>query len=155
MAREASRSDAPEIATLLEFRKKHNQRTVLFLGSRAGGLFRSQQFYDTMWQFSKRDFAELSRFEQFSECYKILQEERFSERDRFSILSSSLRGVGTIDADVCLAELVKDGVFDVVISTNIDDLAEQAFIQVGMRELEDFQVLIPRRGTDLGIIHSQ
>src|SRR3989442_8265502 len=108
-----------------------------------------------MWQFSKRDFAELSRFEQFSECYKILQEEWFSECDRFSILSSSLRGVGTIDADVCLAELVKDGVFDVVISTNIDDLAEQAFIQVGMRELEDFQVLIPRRGTDLGIIHSQ
>jgi nucleoside phosphorylase len=155
MAREASRSDVPEMATLLEFRKKHNQRTVLFLGARAGGLFRSQQFYDTLRRFSKQNFAELSRFEQFGECYQVLQEERLSERDRFSILSSSLRGVGTIEADVCLAKLVKDGDFDVVISTNIDDLAEQAFTQVGMRELEGFQVLIPRRGTDLSIIHSQ
>ena len=155
MAREASRSDVLELATQLKFRKKHNQRTVLFLGARAGGLFRSQQFYDTVRQFSKQNFAELSRFEQFSECYQVLQEERFSERDCFSILSVSLRDVATNDADVCLAALVKDGVFDVVISTNIDDLAERAFTQVGMRELEDFQVLIPRRGTDLDIIHYQ
>jgi hypothetical protein len=155
MPGEVPRSDVPEMATLLEFRKKHNQRTVLFLGARAGGLFRSAQFYETIRQFSKRDFAELSQFEQFSECYNVLQEERFSERDRFSILSGSLREIDTIDADVCLAELVKEGVFDVVISTNIDDLAEQALTQVGMRDLEHFQVIVPRRGTDLGVIHSQ
>src|SRR2546428_2634945 len=155
MPGEVPKSDVPDMAKQLEFRKKHNQRTVLFLGARAGGLFRSSQFYDTIRQFSKRDFAELSQFEKFSECYKVLQEKRFSERDRFSILSGFLKDVRTIYADVCLAELVKDGFFDLVISTNIDDLIEQAFAQVELHELEHFQVLIPRHGIDLDIIHSQ
>jgi metacaspase-1 len=155
MSNEVSRSDVAEMAALLTLRKQHHQRTILFLGARAGALFRSQQFYEILRPFSKRSFTAMSRFEQFTECYKLLRQDQFSDQDRFSILSASLRDVIPINADVCLAGLVKNGFFDVIISTNIDDIVEQALIKAGMRELGDFQVLIPRRGVNLEVIYLQ
>jgi hypothetical protein len=126
-------------------RKKTNNPAVLFLGARAGGLFRSQAFYEILKPFSKLTLNDLLPIEQFGECYRLLSQRQFSESDRDSILANSLRNITLTDADICLAEMVKNKLFDVIISTNVDDLLEEAFAQVEMREFFDYDVFIPER----------
>jgi len=55
MPGEPTQSTIQEMAHMLEIRKMSRHSTVLFLGARAGGLFRSPAFYDAMQRFSKRN----------------------------------------------------------------------------------------------------
>src|ERR1700680_2731585 len=139
MPENVSSIEIKELASLLELRRKHHQRTVLFIGSRAGGFFRSQDFYDTLEPFSKRSFSTLQHTEQFVECHKLLQRLPFSERDLFNILSHALNNLPLSKADLCLANLIKAQFFDIVISTNMDDSIERALIEVGLKALQHFQ----------------
>ena len=132
-----------DIAHALKMRKNSNQSTVLFLGSRAGVLFRSQPFYEIMKQYSTRNFNTLSHQEQFGECYKLLQQDRFGKREIHSILTQSLREIAPTEANICLAGLVKQRIFDIIVSTNIDTSLEDAFKETGMKEPHDFDVCIP------------
>lgn len=84
-----------ELADLLLMRKRNNHRTALLLGSRTGLLFRSEHFYETLQKFSHRSFHNLSRAEQFGECYNILTKTQFSERDIHSLLRMSLQNPAT------------------------------------------------------------
>ena len=91
MAEKRLSVDIAEIAHALKMKKNNNQSMVLFLGSRAGALFRSQPFYEFMKPYSTRSFGKLSDQERFVECYKLLQQERFGDRDIHNILMQSLR----------------------------------------------------------------
>src|SRR5579859_6718111 len=145
MAEKIVKVDIAEIAHALKIRKNNNQSMVLFLGSRAGALFRSQSFYDTMRGYSVRNFDALSRQEQFVECYKLLQQDGFGDREIHAILTQSLREMAVIEVNICLAELVKLDIFDIIVSTNIDTCLEDAFKETGMKEQHDFDIIIPER----------
>lgn len=135
-----------DIAHWLKGRKNSGRRTVLFLGARAGGLFRSKVFYSTIQYFSVPTFNNMSRIEQFGECYRVLDKEEFSKSDIHAILTASLQGLIPSEADLRLAEIVKAGMFDAIISTNIDGLLNKAFTETGMKDTQDFQVFTPQQG---------
>jgi TIR domain len=141
---EPEKIETAGIANRLAIRRSNNHRTVLVLGSRAGGLFRSQHFYDTFKLTSPHDFTQLSWIQQFVECYRLLSRKHYSEAEIHSILSTSLHHIDIGDADICMVELVQQGYFDQVISANIDDLLEHAFAMIKVKGIE---VLIPRRKT--------
>lgn len=143
MPGEAEKAEIATLVNWLGMRKKINNPAVLFLGARAGGLFRSQELYNILRPFSKRTLSELPRTHQFEECYKVLSQGQFSERELDSILTESLHDIAFTDADVCLAEMVKQGLFSIIISSNIDDLLEDSFAQVEMREPFDYDVFTP------------
>jgi hypothetical protein len=131
-----------EIATFLKTRKSVNNRTVLFLGARAGGLFRNPILYESIKNFSKSTFDELSESDQFHECYTVLSDaNRFTEIDVYDILLASLNQSTDREEDKLLVSLVKEDYFDIIISTNIDTLLENA-CRDEMRELNDFNVFI-------------
>ncbi len=154
MAERIVKVDIADIAHTLKIGKNNNQSMVLFLGSRAGGLFCSQSFYDTMKGCSNRSFNTLTRQEQFVECFKLLQQERFGDRDIHKILMQSLRESATTEVNICLAELINQELFDLIISTNVDTFLEDAFKEVGMKEQHDFGVFIPERDTLHDLIYS-
>src|SRR5579859_2423022 len=138
---EGSQADIEEMAKLLKIRKNSHHPTVLLLGARAGRLFRSEQFYEDLQFFSNVNFHGLPRIKQFKECYTILTSSKFSEWDLYSILQAPLKDIGTINADICLASLIKHKYFDEIISTNIDDVLEGALDQTEMRQGRDYEVM--------------
>src|SRR5262249_46456488 len=109
-----------DIVQWLKTKKNGEHKTTLLLGSRTGGLFRSKPLYSTVQNFSSRSFFGMTRIGQFKECYRILHQEVFSKSDIDTILIASLQGLDVSETDIALAELVKAGIFDIIISTNID-----------------------------------
>ena len=97
----------------------------------------------------------MSRIEQFGECYRVLREEDLFRSEIDTILIASLQGLQITETDISLAELVKRGFFDTIISTNIDDLLTKAFVHVGMEEPNDFQVFIPHQSSVEDIAYPQ
>lgn len=138
---DGSQADIEEMAKLLKIRKNSQHPTVLLLGARAGRLFRSEQFYEALQFFSNVNFHGLPRIKQFKECYTILTSGKFSEWDLYSILQAPLKDIGAINADICLASLIKHKYFDEIISTNIDDVLEGALDQTEMRQGRDYEVM--------------
>src|SRR5579859_3440798 len=144
-----------DIAKELEERKNENQRPVLILGSRAGGLFRSQYFYENMLRYSLRNFADLTPREQFSQCYEILDKEAMSRTDLRIIINTALENLNFTIADDCLAELVKQRLFEFIFTNNVDDLLENAFAGSRMKEAHDFVVFFPERHSSGDILHHE
>lgn len=136
-----------DLGEILKMNAKNNQSMVLFLGSRAGGLFRSPEFYNMMAKYSTRNFSFLSQEERFVECYRIFQKDRFDESVLDTILKLSLHDMEIIEASICLAEFIKQDLFNVIISTNIDAFLEEALKEIGVKE-HHFSVFIPEH-TDL------
>src|SRR5262249_44865945 len=115
--------------------------TTLLLGARSGRLFHSAQFYELLRPSSHRNFYQLSVLAQFQECYAILTNDKLDEWDLHKILQASLKNTGMMNADICLASLIKDEYFDEIISTNIDDGLEDALLQAEMREGQDYELI--------------
>jgi len=141
------------MAQHLRMRQESNHKTILVLGSRTGSLFRSSYLYETLKQFADPSFQSLSQIEQFAQCYHVLNRKKdrreaayFSAGDIDAILSQSMREVELLDTDICLAELAKLGLFDIIVTTNIDNLVENSFEYIGMKELQDFEVLSMSNG---------
>jgi hypothetical protein len=143
-----------QIAQMLKTRREHEQETVLILGSRVGGLFHSEQFYDILGKYSPSyySFYQLGRAEQFTQCFDILTSRTFSEAEIYNILKQSLREVGVTYADFHIADLIQQGYFQEIISANVDNILEQALLQSDitegppeMREQHELEVLIPGR----------
>jgi len=137
------RVEITDIAHMLKIKKKNNQGMVLFLGARAGSLFHCQDFYETLEVYSTTNFAIRSRADQFAECYKVLQKGRFGEKEIHTILTDSLQNMAVTEAHTFVAELIKDGVFDIIVSTNIDNHLEDALKELGLKEQYDFGVFLP------------
>jgi len=130
-----------DMARLLQMRKKNNHSTVLFLGAQAGGLFRSEHFFTCLREFSQNDVISLSRTAQFSHHFSTLTDTNlFSETDIHSIFRTSLQEVTVTKADLCLAELIKQFLFDDIICTSIDNLLETSLVAVEMKEQRDFEI---------------
>src|SRR2546421_12243882 len=130
-----------EIARALATQKDQGQRAVLFLGARAGGLFGNEFLYDTLNNFSLLNFDALSDVDKFKECYYVLNK-HFTESERHNILVGALATLRYREEDKFLAKLVKAGLFEVIITTNIDTLVEDAYSLWGMSEPNDYQVFI-------------
>lgn len=135
----------PVVDTLKTNMHKEGRGAVLILGSRASGIFRSQDFYNTMKLYGHPSFEQQPRVKQFAESYKLLTAFTWDEID--TVLIASLSDVNSIDADAYLAKLVKQKVFDIIVSTNVDNLLEQTLEREGLRELHDFDILNPRPDT--------
>jgi hypothetical protein len=144
MSGSVTETNIKEIARVLATRRDQNRRTVLFLGARAGGLFGNGYLYEMLKQFSFLNFDNPSilNVDKFRECYYVLNK-RFTEVERHNILVGALAALGYREEDKILAELVKAGLFEVIISTNIDTLLEEACSFWGMRNPNDYQVFIP------------
>ena len=133
-----------DIAKRLEMRKQNRTGTVLVLGSRAGSLFRSQSFYTTLNLLSSRPFSELSRNEAFEECYHILQrKEDLSTSDVHGIINRAVQEISFSGEDEVLAYLIQQGYFSEIITTNVDNVLEEALRHVGLRDGRDFEILYP------------
>src|SRR5947209_1979768 len=117
MSRSAAETSIEEIARALATRRDQGQPTVLFLGARAGGLFGNEFLYDTLKNFSLLNFDILSNVEKFRECYHVLST-YFTESDSQNILVGALAALRYREEDKLLTELVKAGLFEVIISTN-------------------------------------
>ncbi len=134
--------DVPTLVQMLQDKKNNNQKTVLILGSRAGALYRSLGLYEWLEQSSKRDFTGMSQRERFSECYNVLRqlkaEKGTSSRDIKSGLIHALEKVNFSEEEDCLIELVQQGLFQIILYNNADDLLYDAFIGSGLKEQHDF-----------------
>src|SRR5437660_12385720 len=106
MSRSVQETNVAEIARELTTRRDQGQRTVLFLGSRVGGLFGNEYLYETLKQFSLLNFDNLSYTDKFRECSSILHK-RFTERERHNILVGALAALLYKEEDKLLADLIK------------------------------------------------
>ena len=138
-------SNIAEIAHLLDMRRRSNHPTVLFLGSRAGGLFRSQALLEAAQRFPGQLFDSNVQQDQFAASYQFLQGLRSGTQELHNLLASFLREVAVTEADRGLAELIRLKLFSSIITTNIDGLLEQALENARMRKLFDFEVVGPER----------
>ena len=138
--------DSAYIANHLKLRQSTRHKTVLVLGSRCSGLFRSNYLYETLQTYGgSPTFSTSPRLKQFRECYQILtRRDGLSRSEIQSVLMRALDEVNCSTADLCLAELVKLGLFDLIISTQVDTLFEQALKEISMKELRDFEIFCPR-----------
>jgi hypothetical protein len=143
-----------ELAKDLAERSNKNQQPALILGSRAGGLFRSNEFYEDMRVYSMRNFAELSLREQFSEAFNILGKAGMWHTELRHLITQALQSQHFTIADDCLARLMKEKHFKVIFSNNMDDLLESAFSALGMREHHEYLVFVPERHSIEDILYS-
>ena len=138
-----------ELAQLLIVRKKAGKRTVLFLGSRTGGLFGNQAFYNDLQRYSLRKLNALSEIEKFHECHHVLKklvdegdpQEPEIKKMLENFMGAWLQEAAEREVNNLVVELVKEGFFDVIISTNMDSLLEDTFEMLGMRRSQDYRVL--------------
>jgi hypothetical protein len=132
--------DIPEIADILAEKKSNSQRIALIIGSRAGALFRSGEFYDDLNAYSARNFADMDERTRFYECYSLLEDIYKRRRMSLKEIRSFIEGqiYGHSDVARHLAQLVKADFFKVIITNNIDDILYESFNAVGMQENVDF-----------------
>ncbi|SRR5579884_805558 len=143
-----------ELAKDLAERTNRNQQPALILGSRAGGLFRSNEFYEDMRGYSMRNFAELSLREQFSEAFDILGKAGMWHTELSHLIRQALQSQHFTIGDDCLARLMQGKRFKIILTNNMDDLIESALSALGMREHHEYQVFVPERHNIEDILYS-
>lgn len=141
MVMDVARIEIAELATLLEARENENQRIALILGSRTGALARSSELLtqEINAYLSQLSFSHNER-ERFSECYaslSTLRKEIWS-RDLLELLNKPIESVAFSTVDDCLARLVKQRIFKVILSFNPDDILYHAFQASGLKKDDDF-----------------
>jgi hypothetical protein len=148
--------DLAYITRVLKTRHSLGHGTVLVLGSQTGGLFRSPFLYETLQPFSNQNLSPSSPHERFAEAYRVLlsPHNHFSDLDRDAILNNSLRRIEPDEADLSLARLVTFGLFDLIITTNVDSVLEDALTCVGLREPYDFEIFTAGSERDKNPVNS-
>lgn len=140
MPEESTPIDIVELAEILEDRKSNSQRIAIIIGSRAGALFRSADFYEELKEYSTKNFADMDERSRFFECYSILENilkrRSMSQKELRAFIEAHIREYSNVEHH--LAELVKDDFFRVILTNNIDDLLFDSFKAVDMRENVDF-----------------
>lgn len=116
-----------DIAQRLKQRKTNNEPPTLFLGSRTGWYYNHEKLYEWAKSFSNvaTAFDTYTDSKKFQECYTVLKSKRFNSGSIEDLLKSWLvRPAKPGIADICMAEMIFGGYFDVVISTTIDPLLQ-------------------------------
>lgn len=142
------RTNIAEIALHFDLKRKSSHPTVLVLGSRAGGLFRSQELAGAVQRFFGHNQPVSSQEDPFEVAYHFFEQARSGKSWLPHLLKRFLQDVRVAEADLSLAELIKQRLFRVVISTNIDGLLEEALDRAGLRRIFEFEVLVPKQGAD-------
>jgi hypothetical protein len=143
----------PQIADWLLFRKSMNHSIVFFLGSRIGGLFKNKSFYNQIQSQRTLPFDTLNEVEKFYECYHTLSQ--LDSTDKYNTLTSSLKErPNNFLEHQYLAILAKEGYVDVIITTNIDSLLEEAMRREKVQETRDYQIFVYGKDSFSDIIHS-
>lgn len=136
------------IAERLQLRLRTGYRTTLLLGSRAGALYRSN-LHRKLEEVSVSDLNDLSPPERFKACHRILfsnLRSQFSEAELHKLIGTTLQEVEFCSADFGLADLIKLGYFNTIITTNIDDMLERA---LSMIDVKDLEIIIGNRTKNL------
>lgn len=130
-----------ELLLLLQGRRSASG-TVLLLGSRASSFFRNPKFYEDIAHLfiGSSAFSQMSRPQQFSKSYEHLRGAVLNESDTHTYLKS-WKDIALSKADLCLVELIKEGFFPTVVTTNIDHMIEDSFLRGNMKEGRDYHVL--------------
>ena len=137
------------MAKLLKTRKDTGgPATVLFLGSRTSSLFRHAVLADLLKDFADHDILNMTPVKRFHECYEILEDLKRQNQnsDMHAIMRKALQERQVKSADLYVAELIKQRIFDCIVTTNIGGELEEAFRQSGMIEHRDFEVAAPGWG---------
>lgn len=144
------RTTIKEIANLLREKDKEKP-IILFLGARTGNLFGNEKLYEQVTKYSTPTFDMLSDEQKFHTCYKILGTS-FSELERHNLFLALSKKHDDRPEDRYLAELIKANFFDVIISTNIDSLLEDALQSEKVEERRPYHLLIYGKDFDPQII---
>jgi hypothetical protein len=142
------------LANLMRVRKENAESPyVLVLGSGAsltsGASSFGQVIESVANDYSDKDPSAMSWDDKVAEFYDIL--DGFSESERYAIIKKHIEGQRPSAGYHCLAQLAKEGYFDVIFSTNYDTFVEDAFADAGLRA-RDFTKLINGQDTEEGII---
>ena len=129
--------DIEIIAHRLQLRLRTGHHTILLLGSRAGALYRSN-LHRELEKVSLSNLNAISSSKRFEACYHILLGPRFqfSETELHQILGTTLQEVEFSSSDFGLADLVQQGYFNKIITTNIDDTLERVFHMSDVKDLD-------------------
>ncbi len=149
--------DIVQMASKLKLRKQTQGTTALFLGAKAGGLFRSFQLYKLLSSVGPSDLYSLLPVERYRRCYNILCDTRFSLQDIHDILTDKvlMQEIRAEVPELCIAELVKQGFFNPILSVSMYGEFEEAFQQMGMKGMLDFAVVSPKSGASMPRIRTE
>ncbi len=142
------------LANLMRVRKENAEPPyVLILGSGAsltsGASSFGQVIESVVGDYSMQDLRAMSWDDKVAEFYEIL--DGFSESERYAIIKRHIEGQRPSAGYHALAQLAREGYFDVVFSTNYDTFVEDAFADAGLRS-RDYTVLINGQDSEEGII---
>jgi TIR domain len=141
MSREIVEHTIEKIAEMLVERRERGKQPVLFLGTRAGGLFSNRVLlYEELKGCGLVDLARLPDSKRFQECYSILTGRFVDESGQRGLLATIAGPLAYREEDRLLSGLVRAGFFKTIITTNIDGLLEDAYGASGLREGEDYRV---------------
>jgi hypothetical protein len=129
--------DIEIIAHRLQLRLRAGHHTVLLLGSRAGALYRSN-LHRKLEEVSLSNLNALPSSERFEACYHILLGSRFqfSETELHQLLGTTLQEVEFSSSDFGLADLIQQGYFNKIITTNIDDTLERVLNMINVKDVD-------------------
>src|SRR5437667_2172707 len=115
-----------EIATNLRERRSQGKPSVIFLGARAGEFYGNDDFYQALKQYIP-EFHNLNGIKKFISCYEALSS-HYKEPGIHHILTTILENSKYRQEDEFLAELIRMGFSDLIITTIIGTLLEHSFI---------------------------
>jgi len=152
-----SNTTIADIAKTLKLRKATQKTTALFLGAKAGGLFRSSRLYDLLRSVGPNDLYNLPPLERYRECYHILCDPKYSLQDINHVLADKelVKQITIELPELCVAELMKQNIFNPILSVSVYGEFEEAFRQMGMKETLNFDVAWPRSGSSMPRIHTE
>jgi hypothetical protein len=150
----ASRAKVRQLANLMRARKESAESPyVLVLGAGASLTSGASSFgkviEGVVGGYSVKDPSAMSWDDKVAEFYEILDD--LSESERYTIIKKHIEGQQPSAGYHALAQLAREGYFDVIFSTNYDAFVEDAFADAGLRS-RDFSVLINGQDTEEGII---
>jgi len=142
------------LANLMRARKENAESPyVLILGAGASLTSGASSFGKVIESvvdgYSVQDPSAMTWDDKVAEFYDIL--DGFSESERYAIIKKHIEGQRPSAGYRALAQLAREGYFDVIFSTNYDTFVEDAFADAGLRS-RDFTVLINGQDTEEGII---
>lgn len=149
MESKSSEFNAFEIARILNTLNDASVTTI-FLGAKAGALFRSQHLYNQLKSFGNQSLYSFPLLERFKQCYQILTS-NYDAHNIQGILESNalLKEIRPEMPELCVAQLMKKGIFKYILSTGVHKEFEQAFERMEMERNRDFTMYWPRRHKEM------
>jgi hypothetical protein len=133
-----------DVAAFLEKGKitHATESPVLFIGagaSIASGSKNMEDLITAVLQDYNIQSGEIGFQEKLSSFYKLM--EGLDDAARWAVLKDYFDKLQPSEGYLFLAKLIKAGYFNIILSTNFDNLLEESLLQIGFKQREDFIVL--------------